>query len=431
MKAKEVLLLILIVVLGIGLHNLDDLKIKIDEQDLKFPFRGESYLYEEQLIEAPAEFLEINNSLGSLQVEGNQRTDLVITLEKRVWRKSEPEARKVAEQIRLLTTREGNKLVLTTNRNTLRQKNFSSDFKLLVPTGTIVKIKNSHGLVRVARISQVEVENSHGRVDIIEISGPVRVSNSYEKVSIIDIAGECFLETRHSSALLSRVEGPVTINCAHQKLDIFDLKNTVKIRSRHTVIKAIRIAGPAEIDGSYELISLNEIGPAVVRGHHSPIEIETARGDLNLETSYEKIKLADIQGNLILRGKSSRVQGARISGQHLQIETSYEPVSLEDISGQLELKLKHASLTLAPINLDSPLTVSLEYGNITFYWPRNQTARFEALSRGGRISWHLPFTPDENNSNGTALLRAFQSAPDRPPIKLETSYGNINILSKE
>lgn len=431
MRAKEVLLLILIVALGIGLHFLDDLKVKIDDRDLNFPFRGESYLYEEQLVEGPAEILEINNSLGSLQVEGSPRPDLAITLEKRVWRKSEAEAREVAGQIKLLTTREGNKLVLTTNRNTFRQKNFTTDFKLLVPTGTRIKIKNSHGLVRVAGISQVEVENSHGRVDIIEISGPVRVSNSYEKVSIIDVAGECFLETRHSSALLSRVEGPVTIDCAHQKLELFDLKNTLKIQSRHTVIKALRVAGPVEIEGSYELISLNEIGPAVVRGHHSPIEIEAARGDLNLETSYERIWLADIQGNLILRSKSSKVQGARISGQRLQIETSYEPVFLEDISGQLDLKLKHASLTMAPLNLDSPLNVSLEYGNITFYWPESQIARVEARSRGGRISWQLPFTPDENTSNGTTLLRAFQSASDRPLIRLETSYGNINFLRKE
>ncbi|HAR36805.1 MAG TPA: hypothetical protein DCR87_07905 [Acidobacteria bacterium] len=431
MRAKEVLLLILIVALGVGLHYLDDLKLKIDDWDLEFPFRGESYLFEEQLTEAPAEILEINNGQGSLQVEGSQRADITITFEKRVWRKSEPEAREVADRIRLLTTRDNNRLVLTTNRNTIRQKRFTTSFKLLVPAGTRVKIKNSHGLVRVAGVSQVELENSHGRVDIIEISGPVRVSNSYEKVSILDVAGDCRLETRHSSALLSRVEGPVTIDCAHQKLEIFDLKNSLRIQSRHTVIKAVRIAGPAEISGSYELISLNEIGPAVVRGHHSPVEIDVARGDLSLETSYERIKLADLQGNLVIKARSSRVQGTRINGQSLQIETSYEPVSLEDFSGQLNLKLKHASLTLAPVNLDFPLVASTEYGNITFYWPENQTARLEARSRGGRISWKLPFSPDENISNGTTLLRAFQSASDRPEIKLEASYGNINILRKE
>ncbi|MGQ9801142.1 MAG: DUF4097 family beta strand repeat-containing protein [Candidatus Saccharicenans sp.] len=431
MRAKEVLLLILIVVLGVGLHYLDDLKLKIDDWDLEFPFRGESYLYEEQLTEAPAEILEINNSQGSIQVEGSQRPDIAIIFEKRVWRKSEAEAREVADQIKLLTTRDGNRLVLTTNRNTFRRKNFSSSFKLLVPAETRIKIRNSHGLVRVAGTSQVDLENSHGRVDIIEISGSARVSNSYEKVSIMDVAGECHLETKHSSALLSRIEGPVTIDCAHQKLELFDLKNSLIIQSRHTLIKAVRIAGPTEITGSYELISLNEIGPAVVRGHHSPIEIDEARGDLNLETSYERIKLADIQGNLTVKSRSSRVQGTRISGQRLQIETSYEPVSLEDISGQLDLKLKHASLTLAPLSLDYPLIVSTEYGNITFYWPENQTARLEARSQGGRISWQLPFTPDENTSNGTALLRAFQSTSGRPEIKLEARYGNINFLKKE
>ncbi|MGB9907239.1 MAG: DUF4097 family beta strand repeat-containing protein [Candidatus Saccharicenans sp.] len=431
MRAKEVLLLILIVVLGVGLHYLDNLKLKIDDWNLEFPFRGESYLFEEQLTELPAEILEINNRQGSLQVEGSPRPDIAITFEKRVWRKSETEAKEMADRIKLLTTRDGNRLVLTTNRDTVRPKNFTTSFKLQVPAGIRVKIKNSHGLVRVARVSQVELENSHGQVDIIEIPGSVRVSNAYEKVSILDVAGDCQLETKHSSARLSRMQGPVTVDCAHQELELFDLNSSLKIQSRHTVIKAVRIAGPAEIAGSYELISLNEIGPAIVRGHHSPIEIDSARGDLSLETSYERIKLADIQGNLVIKARSSRVEGTRISGQRHQVETSYEPVSLEDFSGRLDLKLKHASLRLAPTNLDFPVIASTEYGNITFYWPENQMARLEALSRGGRISWQLPFSPDENTSNGTALLRAFQSASDRPEVKLEASYGDIKVLKKE
>lgn len=44
MKAKEVLLLIFIVVVGVGLHYLENLKLTIDDWEVSSLFRGESYL---------------------------------------------------------------------------------------------------------------------------------------------------------------------------------------------------------------------------------------------------------------------------------------------------------------------------------------------------------------------------------------------------
>ncbi len=431
MKAKEVLLLIFIVVVGVGLHYLDELRLTIDDWEVDFPFRGESYLFEEVRTEAPAYTLEIINSHGSLQVEGGQVQEIEITFEKRVWRKTEQEAREIADQIKLLSTRDAQRLLLTTNRDTFRKKNFSTGFRVRVPSNTRIVVRNSYGLVRIAGVKEVELENRQGRVDIVEVSGPVRVSNSHDKVSIMDVEGECRLETKHSSALLSRIAGPVLIDCAYENLELFDLKSTLDLKSRHTRIKAVRIAGPSKISGSYELISLSETGPANIIGHHSPVEVDTARGRLEIETSYERIRLADLEGDLVIRARSSRVDLTGARATRLQVETSYEPVNLEDFSGQLELKLKHAGLTLSPLNLDYPILATTEYGNIKFFWPENQTARLEASSKGGRISWHLPFSPDENTSNGQAVVRAYRGASDRPEIKLITSYGNIDILRKE
>lgn len=431
MKAKEVLLLIFIVVVGVGLYYLDDLKLTIDDWGVNFPFRGESYLFEEVKTEAPVGTLEIVNSHGSLQIEGVETQAIEIAFEKRVWRKTEPEAREVADQIKLLSTRDEQRLLLTSNRDTFRKKNLTTSFRVRVPRDTGIIARNSYGLVRIAGVREVDLENRQGQVDIVEVSGPVRVINSHQKVSIMDVNGECRLETKHSSALLSRISGPVRIDCAHEHLELFDLKHTLDLKSRHTRIKAVRIAGPSQISGSYEQISLSETGPAIIRGHHSPVEVDTARGQLEIETSYERIRLADLEGNLVIRARNSRVDVTGARTARLQIETSYEPVKLLDYTGQLELKLKHANLNLSPLNLDFPMTAVTEYGNIKFFWPKNQTARLEASSKGGRISWGLPFPPDENTTNGLALIRAFRGAPDRPEIKLMTRYGNIEILTKE
>ncbi len=431
MKAKEVLLLLLIILIGVGFHYLDRIKTGIEDWDFDLKFRGEPYLFEENFHENPAEILRIINSHGSLQVEGAETDRIQIVMEKRVWSKNEEEAREIAEKIKPLMTVEGQQLVLTTNRDSFRRKNFATGFRLKVPRTTALIIRNSYGPVRISGAKEVDLENPGGKVEIIEISGAVRVKNSHEKVSIIDAGGECQLETKHSSALLSRIGGPVRIDCAHETLELFDLKNSLNIQSRHTRIKALRISGPLEIKGSYELISLVETGPAVVRGHHSPVEITRLKGKLDLETSYEKIKISEVEGDLMVTAKSSRIEIVNASGGNFNIETTYEPVILENFSGQLQLISKHGDIRLIPSSLDFPIFARTEYGDITFFWPENQTARFQAFTRGGSISWKLPLSPDENTSNGTAVLKAFSSALDRPEIKLETSYGEIKILKKE
>jgi len=391
MKAKEVLLLIFIVVIGVGLHYLDDLKLIIDDVGVDFPLRGEPHFFEEVKTEVPAGSLEIINSHGSIHIEGVEAEEIEIILEKRIWRKTEEEAREVADQIKLLSTRDGQRLLLTTNRDTFRKKNFTTSFRVRVPSDTRVVVKNSYGLVRIAGVREVELENRHGRVDIIEVSGSVLVDSSYEKASITDVGGECRLKTKHSSALLSRIAGPVLVDCSHENLELFDLKNTLELNSRHTKIKAVRIAGPSRISGSYELISLSETGPAVVKGHHSPVEVNTCRGQLQIETTYERIRLADLEGDLVVKARSSRVDVLRARAARLQIETSYEPVNLEDFSGQLELKLKHAGLTLAPLNLDYPISAATEYGNIKFFWPETRWPGWKPPARGGEYPGSFPF----------------------------------------
>jgi hypothetical protein len=431
MKAKEIVLLILIALVGVGFHYLQNFRVSIDDWNADFLFRGNSYTFEESLTLEPAALIEVINSHGQVECEGSDRPDIALTFEKKVWRKDEETARKTADEIKLLTTRDGDRLILTTNRDTFKKRNFNTSFRLLVPRNVSVKLTNSHGPVRISRVNEAEVDNRHGRVDVLEIQGRVKAVNSFENLSLMDIGGECLVETKHSSLIMSRISGPVKLDCAYEEVELFDLRGTLDLTSRHTRIKAVRLAGPSEISGSYELISLTESGPATIKGHHCSVEIDNLTGILQVETTYEQIKLDRIEGNVMIRGKSTEVSLDSVKAQKINIETSYEDVRLENFTGELQLTLAHGDVSLNPINLDFPITVQNEYSNLKFYWPENQTARFEAKTISGNISWQLPVTPEENITNGTAILRAFTSAQDRPEIKLGTTYGDIRVLKKE
>lgn len=430
MKPKEVVLLILIVLVGVGFHYLQDFRVLIDDFDSDFLFRGNSYTFEENLTLEPAAIIEIINSHGQVEIEGSNRHDITLTLVKKVWRKNEETAKKVADEIKLLTTRDDNRIVLSTNRDSFKKKNFTTSFRLSVPQNVAVKVTNSFGLVRISKLKEAEVNNQHGRVDVFEIQDRVRAINSFENLSLMDIGGECYVETKHSSLLLSRIGGPVRLDCAHEDVELFDLRSSLNLTSRHTRIKAVKLAGPSEISGTYELISLTESGPATIKGHHSPIEIDTLHGDLNIETNYEQVRLARIEGNITIRGKSTEVSLDSVKAQKINIETSYENVRLDNFTGELQLILTHGDASLNPVNLNYPMTIKDEYGDLKFYWPENETARFEAKTKGGSISWQLDFSPEENLNNGTAIVRAFTKALDRPEIKLTTTYGDIRILKK-
>ncbi|MGB9892902.1 MAG: hypothetical protein ACPLRA_00705, partial [Candidatus Saccharicenans sp.] len=296
MKAKEIGLLVLIILVGVGFHYLQDLSLWIDDWEIGFPLSGHPFLFEDQSTLDPAEILEINNSHGSIQIEGSNTEKFSLVLEKKVWEKSQERAGKLAEEIKLITNRQGQQLILTTNRQDFKKKNFATNFRLIVPETTRIKVKNSFGLVRISKVKEVEVSNAHGQVEVFEISGQIQVTNSFAPISATDIAGACEVQTRHSSVTLSRIAGPVKLDCAHERVELFDLKSSLNLSSTHSPIQAARITGPSEITGSYERISVSESGPATIKAHHSPVEIDTLSGNLEIETSYEQIKLSRIDG---------------------------------------------------------------------------------------------------------------------------------------
>jgi len=433
MKAKEVIILILVLLAGVGFHYLEDWHLTLREDWLvdSFRLKGRSYQFEENLSLEPADILEIINSHGAIKIEGTDRQDISLTLKKTIWDRSETKAGQLAAELKLQTSREETKLILSTNRDDFRRKNFSVDFSLNVPASTAIKVSNSFGPVRITGVNEAEVNNDHGQVDLLEITGQVKASNSFEKLSLLDIDGACQVVTNHSPVSIVRISGPVSLEASFEEVELIDLKSTLTVISRHSAIKALRVTGPLNLESSYEPVYVSEAGAIRIRGHHSEIEIDNLTGQLEVETSYEPIKLNRIKGDINLRGKSTAIDLNSAQSAEIFIDTSYEDVNLENFTGSLKLNLTHGDASLSPASLTNDISVNLEYGDLSFFWPAGQVARFEARSKGGSVDWQLPLPPDENSSNGLSLIKAFQSAPVSPAIKLSTTYGEIRISQQE
>ncbi len=430
MKAKEVILLIFVILLGVSFHYLQDFATSADGWNVRH-LKGQPYIFEENLTLSPAKTLEILNAHGRVEVQGAEAKEISITLEKKVWARDAEEAKKIAGELKLLTTKSDDRWLISSNRETFRKKSFETGFRVTVPYETAVKVNNSYGPVRVFRVQEAEVTNKHDRVDIFEISGPVRAVNAFDDVSLTDISGSCQVETRHASLLLSRVAGPVKVDCAHEEVELFDLRNSLILESRHSKIRAVKITGPADISGSYETISLTEAtGPISIKGHHCPITVDNLKGTLRIENVYEPLKLSNIEGDVTISGKSLALNGNHIRAEKIYVRTSYEDIRLDDFSGELILEIEHGDVFLAPAQgfPVNPIEVNARYSDIKFIWPAGQTFPFQAQSRGGEVKWNLSLPYSEKKTNGTAMLRAFSAHEEKPLVNLTTTYGTIRVL---
>ncbi len=430
MKAREVLILILIVAAGVFFYYAHTGKLDLDgdwEWGI-FDF-GESYSYEEsQTIEAPLPArLEVRNAHGDVDVWSSDQEDIRLTLHKKIRRRKEAEAREVADKLKPVITRTGDRIIVSSNRGEFKKRNFETNFTLVVPRSLEVIIENSYGTVKADRIRSCEIVNPHGEVVVMEVEGGLSVKNSYEDVDIEGVGASCRVEADHSDIIVRGAGGEVWIDHGYGKVVVEDAAADVTIRGDHTEVAGRGIKGRTDVRTSYESISLRNVGPAVINGHHSAVEAEAVAGSLKIATSYEHVRVDDIRGDLAVEGKSVEVVGKSIAAREVRITTSYENLDLADFSGSPTISMSHGDARLAPSSLDFPIEVKNVYSTVRLFLPKGEAGPIEARSRGGEVKWGLAEPLSLSQTNGETIVKAFLDRVQKPAIFLSTSYGDIYL----
>ena len=187
MKAKEIFLLIFIILIGVFITQVYTGEFHFDlGWGDRFLFGYEKFVFEEtEMIESPLpEELRIRNSHGSIEILGSDEENITITFEKRIWRKNESEAQEAAKQLKMFAELEDQALKISTNRQEFRRKNIETHFVIRVPEGMNVTVVNSYGLVRTERVGHTDITNPYGEVFASDIRGTLVVSNRYEDIEI-------------------------------------------------------------------------------------------------------------------------------------------------------------------------------------------------------------------------------------------------------
>ena len=431
MRFRDVLLVVVLILAGFVFFQFKTGKWSVDDWnwDDDFGFIGREHAEEEtRTFAAPLPpVLEVVNGHGWVEVRGTDRDDVQLTFKKVVWRRKLEEARAVAGQIRLVQEQTADKLALATNRDEHRRKNFETGFVLTVPRGMAVRVTNGYGSVRVEGVGEATVRNRHGELYAADIGGPCALETSYEDVEVLGVRGACRITNSHGDVRAASVTGDLAVETSYSRIRVEDVGGTAELGGSNVDVDARRVAGAVTVDSSYEKVVLADVGPAVVTGNNLAVAAENVRGDLEVRTSYEPVRASGVRGRLTVEANNSSVSAEAIGGDAIRVKTSYEDVTLSGFSAEATVVCRNGRVSLQPLDLGHGMDIRNEYGRIELFWPDGETARLEARSKGGSVTWGLEARPDVDETNGTALVKAFTASAGAPLVYLSTAYDDIRI----
>jgi hypothetical protein len=428
MKAKEIILLILIIVAGVTFYHAHTGKIYIDIDDHIF-FDHEKFVYEEfQELEPPfPPQLRVTNAHGDIEIQGTDEGRITVSFEKTIWRRNEEKAKEIADELKMIIDKDPQQLTISTNRSEFRRRNFRTNFKISLPAGMDIDVNNSYGEVKTVKVGNTNIKNRHGKIIASDIAGELLIKNSYKDIEVENVQSDCQIEGKHADVFVNGVKGKTQVVHRYGKVHLENISQEVKIEGSHSGVYGANLMESVEVTTSYKKIALFDVGPTKIRARHSPVEIEGAREYVDIEDNYSKVKVDNLQGDLVVDGKNLGVYGKTIVGQKIYITSSYRNIELSEFSGKTTILLEHGEIVLDPSPLTHPIEVKGKYTGIKFYWPLTEKYPFEAKAKNGDIKWRLPDEISIQEEDHMSIVKAFLEEKEKPSIFLSTSYRTIRI----
>jgi hypothetical protein len=430
MKAREVFLALALIAFGSLTYYAKSGRLQV-EGDGGWLFWGhtEEYLFEEAVQTIPGPLpreIQVINAHGAVEIRGAETDAITVAFKKSVNRRTREEAQKVADQLKMVVNREDPRLILSTNRDDFRRKNFETRFTITVPLGMPVLVRNSYGPVKIEKTGAADVVNPHGAVTAGSIDGRIAVDGSYEDVDVHDIRGDARIAAPHAKVIAVGVRGELLVDANYAELFLEDVDRNVRIGALHSSVNGKNLKGEVEIKNSYEKVVLSGTGPVKIFGHHSDVQAEGVDGPLEIGNAYAKLKLGGVNGDLRIEGSNLEVHAARVTAREIYVSTSYENVEILGFSGGATILERHGDVVLEPAALTGPIDVRASYAAVRLGWPAGLRAPFEGETKSGVIHWNLADKPSFVEANGKSVTRAYPDAAG-PTVKILTSYGDIRV----
>ena len=202
----------------------------------------------------PGGSLTLDSDLGSVQVEGQERNTVQVTVDSK---------HEIEEILDLNFTQEGNEVIIK------GEKKRVSLFKIIKSSS-----KKVHFTISVPRSFNVNINTSGGGIDLRSIEGEVRGATSGGKIIAEEITGRLDARTSGGKIELNGINGSVEAKTSGGGIYLSEIDGRVYARTSGGRIKSSRVTGDATLQTSG--------GPITVEEHNGHLDTRTSGGGITI-----------------------------------------------------------------------------------------------------------------------------------------------------
>jgi DUF4097 and DUF4098 domain-containing protein YvlB/uncharacterized membrane protein HdeD (DUF308 family) len=396
--------------------------------ELRDSFIGQSYSFQDEPFEQPTDeplgSIKILNRYGNVKVTGGaDKVRASLTKGIRAW--SEDDARKIADQIKLVVNRTPAGLEIGTNRDEVGQQ-FTTDLEVQVP-GSL----------------PIQITDSYGGISVSGASGGLTISASFGNVEVASAAGRVEIALTHSDAIVSRLEGDLVITGA-KGVRINGVTGSVDVAASNGSVDLDGVAGPVNVDAPYSRINAARMSDAAsLRTEHgniivsrsagvnieapfSDLTVEEIKGDLRANTSHGSVKLRSVRGDVEIQAQLSSIDAEDLFGT-ASLETSNGQVTVKRFADSLRIRTSYRDVTIATDrSVPGDIDVESSHGEIRMLVPPSSQFKLDAVSTEGQIrTVGFAGLSQRQRERLSATLGS-----DGPLVRLKTSFRNIVVQAR-
>jgi hypothetical protein len=182
----------------------------------------------------------IKNGMGSVNISGEKRDDILLSCRLTVYAEEKEEAELLAEGLDVHTYTAGDRMIIEPEipEYAERIKAIIVDYDLLVPEDLLLDISNSFGRLTVKNmIEDMSLKNSFDTVEIRNNSGDVELRTTYGAIYAEDISGNLAINSSFTNTDCSRIRGNMNANIAFGVFRARDFTNSLRIRAAYSEIE--------------------------------------------------------------------------------------------------------------------------------------------------------------------------------------------------
>jgi DUF4097 and DUF4098 domain-containing protein YvlB len=414
MKKKEIVIIVLLMAFGFIYNAFEKGKIKIVDDFSRY--FNEKSLISEQYLEFPQKErifpktnkISIDNPAGEITIEKSADGQVHLFSFFRIYFSDKADVEKVSQNASVLAEIENNELKISGDYlSAFPYKQLRIRFQLLVPEGVVLAVSNHEGNVSIRQSGKnIFLQQENGRVVLADIPSAVQVEIRRGKLDAKNIAENIAIDAQQSDIMLENV-------------------SALRIKGRNGNYSLKKIKNNVFIEHAYGDITLDDAEQAEIFGRHSKIVVRNIRNGIHLTNAFESIFLENINGDIRLSSRSSKIEIRHVHAKNMVIENSFADIAVEDYSGEsLNVLLKNGNFDFQGKNISGRLNIESRQAEINLALGVLTDPLFNIKTKHGRIVNNSPIVLDIFQEKDESFANR---SGQKPEIIINNIYGDINL----